>query len=62
MAEWYVPCNREQRAMVIQKLPASASVAERWPDGTLNIDCPSSESEDELVNLCEDMGLDCKLV
>jgi hypothetical protein len=62
MAEWYVKCKREQRQDIIDKMGTTASVTNRWPDGSMNIELPYASQEDKLVELCEDMGIDCELI
>ena len=60
-AIWYVETRtKEEREQLTHE--TGLGITETYQDGSCNVRCPDTESEDDLVEYCEDTGIDLELV
>lgn len=62
MATYHVKTNKKNREQTLRELHSLGAVAEMWPDGSYNFKPYDPECEDEVVEWCEDHGIETELL
>lgn len=59
--ELIVATNKANRPLVQVRLKSFGDVIDNWSDGSFNIRPHNNECEDTIREICEELGIDCRL-
>lgn len=62
MSEYEIKSTWDNQTEVRDAIHPLGIVSQIWKDGTFNFKCYDNECEDEMVEILEEMEVECKLI